>query len=534
MGPSMVSYPPNSTKCPHCVALEHDLRLERAKRVEIQCELEQLIESLRYENSSEFDLSASISGVKRSISSAEERENSKVEKKTPEFPILDFASLSQKRRKLSNPALALSKRNDLHTSKTSLIDVAGTKGDESNILNPQASDAPSCVLFSTTSLAHLLPVPSYSNSERLDVEKTTTRHVSPESISCTATQTSLPPSHPLPQPQASLPSSNALNHSLSGVSSLTPIPSPPPEQHDLRSSETGGVDDERIDDPPAPLSEQPTNPLWAQVVARLLRAVYWSNFPSGPDICLESQSRTLPDDCYGDVSLMFLWHRSSPWHLPEQRHPIRPSLFLLYEQNPDLPVNPAEPGVFLTAREDILKMQPAGGVRFFIGYESDRKLWKYVGDYELVKCAEMTGEQFSLQPRETQERFANIILHQREDCEWLSMHARISLRKRRIAVTRNSVSEERVKIIRGSIKENAVARDLTVQDVIDALAKGDEHLCIIRVECDNYDHAFVSDLRSQYKIWLAKSVLNPHPVDIYQETEGITQVKVAVEPLNDN
>ncbi|KIK65046.1 hypothetical protein GYMLUDRAFT_56515 [Collybiopsis luxurians FD-317 M1] len=257
----MASHPPDSTNCLRCVALEHDLRLEKAERQKIQRRFEQLIESLHhlslhYENSTEYDLSAS----KRRISSVEECETLKVERKSPSIQALALLECV----------------DDLHTSNessTPLINVRTLcfvkgRNDASriNILNPQTSDSLSetqfCVSAFTTSLAHLLPVLRPGNKpvdERLDdQETTTTTHVSPGSISGTATHCSPPPFHPLAELPANLSSFSSLEYISPRLSDSTPVPSLPlPEQHDSWNWETVGIGDENIDDPPAPMSEHP-------------------------------------------------------------------------------------------------------------------------------------------------------------------------------------------------------------------------------------------------------------------------------------
>lgn len=78
----------------------------------------------------------------------------------------------------------------------------------------------------------------------------------------------------------------------------------------------------------------------------------------------------------------------------------RSILFPFFEENPDLPVNPGDPGIILTAREDMLEIQP---VSIFINYKGRGKtpsLWLYAGNYALENVQNLTGEQFSRLPEQ--------------------------------------------------------------------------------------------------------------------------------------
>ncbi|KAJ3811353.1 hypothetical protein F5876DRAFT_64854 [Lentinula aff. lateritia] len=171
---------------------------------------------------------------------------------------------------------------------------------------------------------------------------------------------------------------------------------------------------------------------------------------------------------------------------------VRSILFPFYEENPDLPAKPGDPGIILTKRTDILEVQPA---TIFINYDGRGKtpsVWLYAGEYTLKKCAEMTGEQFSRQPVKTQERWGRTIITLKRDNVWARMRARIYLRKHNMPLTHENIKSECDKI--QAVKGNPGI--LNVQDVIDAFIRGDECLDIIRMECVAYDRTFLEDLRS--------------------------------------
>ncbi|KAJ3914264.1 hypothetical protein F5877DRAFT_27598, partial [Lentinula edodes] len=170
---------------------------------------------------------------------------------------------------------------------------------------------------------------------------------------------------------------------------------------------------------------------------------------------------------------------------------VRSILFPFYEQNPDLPAKPGDPGIILTKRTDILGVQPA---TIFINYDGRGKtpsVWLYAGEYTLKKCAEMTGEQFSRQPVKTQERWGRTIITLKRDNVWAQMRARIYLRKHNMPLTHENIKTECDKI--QAVKGNPGVLD--VQDVIDAFIRGDECLDIIHMHCVAYDRTFLEDLR---------------------------------------
>ncbi|KAE9403822.1 hypothetical protein BT96DRAFT_451365 [Gymnopus androsaceus JB14] len=113
----------------------------------------------------------------------------------------------------------------------------------------------------------------------------------------------------------------------------------------------------------------------------------------------------------------------------------RSILFPFYDENPDLPANPGEPGLILTAREDILEIQP---VTIFINYNGRKSkspsVWLYCGEYILEIAQSLTGDQFSRLPEKTRNKWGATILKFKRDV-WSLMRARIYLRKHDIPLT---------------------------------------------------------------------------------------------------
>ncbi|KAJ3730881.1 hypothetical protein DFJ43DRAFT_455271 [Lentinula guzmanii] len=240
------------------------------------------------------------------------------------------------------------------------------------------------------------------------------------------------------------------------------------------------------------LSSVPTilalDPLWMEAVRDLLRNATSLDINPAPDMNFRV-SRALLNKKYrintGSFRAILQAHLN-PSSTPDNPH-VRSILFPFYEENPDLPAKPGDPGIILTKRTDILTIQP---VTIFINYRGRNKspsLWLYAGEYTLKKCAEMSGEQFSRQPLKTQQRWGNTILKRKRDV-WALIRARVYLRKHGIPLTEENINHERDRIRKG---EPGL---LVVQDVIDAFIGEDERLDIIRLECVAYDRTFVEDM----------------------------------------
>ncbi|KAJ3726837.1 hypothetical protein C8R42DRAFT_639290 [Lentinula raphanica] len=254
---------------------------------------------------------------------------------------------------------------------------------------------------------------------------------------------------------------------------------------------------------------QALDPVWVEAVSGFLRDTPSFRIDPSPDLNFRV-ARLLLGQKYKVSTGSFLAIIKpdlNPSSTPDNPH-ARSIIFPFYEENPDLPTRPGEPGIMLTKRTDILASMP---VTVFINHAGRGKspsVWLYTGEYTLKKIAEMTGDQFSRQPLKTQERWGSSILTLKQDNVWASMRARIYLRKQNIPLTDENVAEEQARIQ----ARDARPGPLDVQDVIDAFVSGEEvstrshsgtkgtHLAwkrldILRMECVAYDHAFVDDLK---------------------------------------
>ncbi|KIK69200.1 hypothetical protein GYMLUDRAFT_67871 [Collybiopsis luxurians FD-317 M1] len=225
-----------------------------------------------------------------------------------------------------------------------------------------------------------------------------------------------------------------------------------------------------------------------------------------------------------DLNLIYIINPSSS--SDSQRDRERVLLFLFFEDHLNLPAKPGDPGIIVTARGDIMKMGP---LSFFMSYRKREKdhpcVWFYAGEYELEMCGKMSAEQFSKQPRKSQERWSKIALSQKLEGDLTLMRNRIQSRKYGIPFNPNeSVSEKN-----SSPAIDAEHVHLDAQDVIDAFVNGDEHLSVIRMKCVDYDRTFVKDLKSGKDIWLQhpnvpQRALKPRQHTVHPDPQAIRLV----------
>ncbi|KAF9059591.1 hypothetical protein BDP27DRAFT_465380 [Rhodocollybia butyracea] len=109
-----------------------------------------------------------------------------------------------------------------------------------------------------------------------------------------------------------------------------------------------------------------SDPQWKATVDGLLQNTAALDIQPKPDMNFQIQRRFLNHhyDCNTGSFLAVMKPAYNPSSTPNNPRP-RPILFPFYEENPDLPAHPGAPGIILTAREDILEIQP---VSIFINY----------------------------------------------------------------------------------------------------------------------------------------------------------------------
>ncbi|KAJ3832753.1 hypothetical protein F5878DRAFT_634335 [Lentinula raphanica] len=397
--------------------------------------------------------------------------------------------------------------NDVATSEPRSITKSSPSNASSASQNPTSISAPVCV----PSVVHAASV-SASASSSLPSSHSACSSSNNPSLNGTERENAMKPAQPSGQeatPQAKM-LSNVASKNTIAKHEVRPIVESTNQPALAGPSSSAKQDDRNFSDDGKPARRrskkhsslapqyslvpaiQALDPVWVEAVSGFLRDTPSFRIDPIPDLNFRV-ARLLLGQKYKVSTGSFLAIIKpdlNPSSTPDNPH-ARSIIFPFYEENPDLPTRPGEPGIMLTKRTDILASMP---VTVFINHAGRGKspsVWLYTGEYTLKKIAEMTGDQFSRQPLKTQERWGSSILTLKQDNVWASMRARIYLRKQNLPLTNENVAEEQARIQ----ARDARPGPLDVQDVIDAFVRGEERLDILRMECVAYDHVFVDDLK---------------------------------------
>ena len=66
--------------------------------------------------------------------------------------------------------------------------------------------------------------------------------------------------------------------------------------------------------------------------------------------------------------------------------------------HPFLPPRPGWPGLMLRSDEDLEEWRPEGGAEFRVVIRRDPRFIEYVGQYEMVRLGDITGDEWKRQP----------------------------------------------------------------------------------------------------------------------------------------
>ncbi|KAJ7505556.1 hypothetical protein B0H11DRAFT_2340847 [Mycena galericulata] len=166
--------------------------------------------------------------------------------------------------------------------------------------------------------------------------------------------------------------------------------------------------------------------------------------------------------------------------------------------NPFLPSRPGAAGLIFTSRLELMKSELSPWALFCKDNPSGEAVWRYMGEYESINCRKTTAEQF----RQTQEHWGKRILNSKMWQASVFMRARIALRKTgRSADDKAAVAHEVKKI---KAKKGV---PLTVNDIIEALSRGDEWINIIGMQCISYDQKLVADMERKHDAWITPAAV---------------------------
>uniref|UniRef100_A0A8H7Y9A5 DUF6697 domain-containing protein n=1 Tax=Psilocybe cubensis TaxID=181762 RepID=A0A8H7Y9A5_PSICU len=170
----------------------------------------------------------------------------------------------------------------------------------------------------------------------------------------------------------------------------------------------------------------------------------------------------------------------------EKRRMVFPQL----ESNPSMPMRPGQPGLLYSSRYELLHGSYPWTV--FCKPDASKALWLYL------------ASQYNGQESKTKIEWAQRLLKAKAHDVYISMRARIALRKYGQLLPSTSKADEET-LIRSEIKSIKINKGmhLTENDIIDAFSKGEEGIDIIRMTCIQYDHVFLNDMKTRYSSYSA-------------------------------
>ncbi|KAJ7175141.1 hypothetical protein C8R43DRAFT_943408 [Mycena crocata] len=154
----------------------------------------------------------------------------------------------------------------------------------------------------------------------------------------------------------------------------------------------------------------------------------------------------------------------------------RPVMLPMHDANPYMPTKPGDPGVF-----------------FSVSLEATRGDARAVSIRQNVVVGTLTPQQFAAQSTEFKLSWATRVAKGTKPA-YREMRARISLRKAGRAVTPANVAAE---------VEELQSGEVTADDAMQALIRGEEAISVVRMTCVSYDHEFLQVLIDARAEWEA-------------------------------
>ncbi|KJA24212.1 hypothetical protein HYPSUDRAFT_537479 [Hypholoma sublateritium FD-334 SS-4] len=193
-------------------------------------------------------------------------------------------------------------------------------------------------------------------------------------------------------------------------------------------------------------------------------------------------------------------------YIPAETNPSGPGrrciMFPTLALNPLMPSTPGMHGLVFASRREILN----SGTWTVFCKRSNAKpaVWLYVGEYENTLAGTMKAEEFNQQTLLVQREWATQLMDCKlHDC-YVSMRARIALRKAGQLPVTGQMGEAKAAEEDRRVNDEIIAvknnRGLPVnkEDIIEAFCKGEEAIDVIRMRCVAYDHVFAEDMRAKY------------------------------------
>ncbi|KAJ7148032.1 hypothetical protein C8R43DRAFT_1108097 [Mycena crocata] len=177
----------------------------------------------------------------------------------------------------------------------------------------------------------------------------------------------------------------------------------------------------------------------------------------------------------------------------------RALVFPRADLNPFLPAEPGAAGLIFASRLEITR-DPPWALFCKDATNTRNAVWRYMGDYENERCGSLTPMQFRSQEAKVLQAWGELVLKARKVDAYISMRARIALRKAGMTTEPDDVARE-VAVVRAVKRTGVNGLPVQPQDVVQALCRGDETVDLIRLKCVSYDHAFEKDMAARLAVW---------------------------------
>ncbi|KAI0744153.1 hypothetical protein C8Q80DRAFT_882073 [Daedaleopsis nitida] len=175
-------------------------------------------------------------------------------------------------------------------------------------------------------------------------------------------------------------------------------------------------------------------------------------------------------------------------------------LYPMVAMNPHLPLDFGRPGLLIAPQQD----WDNGRQRVILGLRN-RSYW-YIGEYEVSQTTAVSKEEYAMWPQPIQQEWANRILKK--------THKPIT---RRIALRLKHGREPTADELEAAAKLGPTQLqlpDVTTEDIINAYTRGEESMCVWRMQCVGFDNLFLQEIAEAHsKTNDKKPVIQATPLD---------------------
>ncbi|TDL19456.1 hypothetical protein BD410DRAFT_752131 [Rickenella mellea] len=202
------------------------------------------------------------------------------------------------------------------------------------------------------------------------------------------------------------------------------------------------------------------------------------------------------------LSNVYGGNMQSTWSYPKdefvQQHGIKSFACLTLEYNPHTPQRPGAPGLYFGHSHLLTWPGPPEELVFTRLSSAD---WLYQGKYKFIRCNPMTESEYCLQPTS----FRDLWSMNTQKSKWGTYYrASILCRKelREQGLDRKA-SKDEIEVRIGAITANKSLDTVTIKQIDDAFACGEEKIGIWAMKCVAYEEDFKRTLLETFEKWKA-------------------------------